>query len=364
MGLCLEGTFILPVPHKMRSQSEHLMAAWETLLLTLGAPPSETLPERNVTKRNQGARGTKIPVTVLSGFLGSGKTTLLQQLLQNSSTEIVAIVNDIASINVDAALIRSTNAETIELQNGCVCCVLGSDLFDSLRNIGLRSKWPDAIVIESSGLSDPMGIAQTVANVDTMSLDGIVTVVDALSFRERIADPVTAMLFERQLAAAHLIVLTKTATRKDADLLIETLAEMVPGRRVIVSDLLMGNDGELANDLLLGASTQGARLPLGGSTHDYDGFSVETVDRPEPIRARIFFSLLDQIPDSVYRMKGGVRVREESRELEHVETYSVQAAGAHWRVVRQPTEGELDRLIVIGRRNDPALESFVLKLRE
>ena len=91
----------------------------------------------------------------------------------------------------------------------------------------------------------------------------------------------------------------------------------------------MGNDGELANDLLLGASTQGARPPLGSSTHDYDGFSVETVDRPEPIRARYFFALLDQIPDSVYRMKGGIRVLAESRELEHVETYSVQAAGAH-----------------------------------
>ena len=130
--------------------------------------------------------------------------------------------------------------------------MLGSDLFDSLHSIGLRSKRPDAIVIESSGLSDPMGIAQTVANVETMSLDGIVTLVDALSFQERIADPVTAMLFERQLAAAHLVVMTKTARQESGDLLAETLGEMVPGRRVIDSEILMGKGGQLANDLLLG----------------------------------------------------------------------------------------------------------------
>lgn len=346
----------------MRSDSEHLMAAWENLLLTLGTPPAETSQDWNELERSGGPFET-IPVTVLSGFLGSGKTTLLRHLLQNSSTEILAIVNDIGSINIDAALVRATNAETIELQNGCACCVLGSDLFDSLHGIGLRSKRPDAIVIESSGLSDPMGIAQTVANVETMSLDGIVTLVDALSFQERIADPVTAMLFERQLAAAHLVVMTKTALKKSGDLHAETLGEMVPGRRVIDSELLMRKDGQLANDMLLGASTRGARPSLADNGHDYDGFSVATVYRSEPIRARDFFGLLDQMPDAVYRIKGGIRVREDDPELGCVETYSVQAAGPHWRVARELSDEEVDGLIVIGRRNDPKLEAFLLKLR-
>ena len=339
------------------------MAAWETLMLTLGTPPSETDEEQSSSKRGQDRCNSRIPVTVLSGFLGSGKTTLLRQLLESSSMEVVAIVNDIASINVDAALIRSTNAETIELKNGCACCVLGSDLFDSLRDIGLRFKRPDAIVIESSGLSDPTGIAQTVANVETMSLDGIVTVVDALSVRDRISDPITAMLFQRQLAAAHLIVLTKTATRKDVESLIEMLSEMVPGRQIIVSDLLTENDHGLVNDMLLGASTRGARPTVSSSSHDYDGFSIETVDRSDPIGERDFFGLLDQIPEAVYRMKGRIRVLEGNRKLQQVETYSVQAAGAHWRVVRETTDGDLEPLIVIGRGNDPTLESFVRELR-
>ena len=339
------------------------MAAWENLLLTLGTPPAEMSQDRNESERSRGPFNT-IPVTVLSGFLGSGKTTLLRHLLENSSTEILAVVNDIGSINIDAALVRATNAETIELQNGCACCVLGSDLFDSLHSIGLRSKRPDAIVIESSGLSDPMGIAQTVANVETMSLDGIVTLVDALSFQERIADPVTAMLFERQLAAAHLVVMTKTARQESGDLLAETLGEMVPGRRVIDSEILMGKGGQLANDLLLGASTRGARPSFTSNGHDYDGFSVSTVVRSEPIPARDFFGLLDQMPEAVYRVKGGIRVCEDRPESDCVATYSVQAAGPRWRVARGASDGEVDGLVVIGRRNDPSLELFLLKLGE
>ncbi|MEM7019088.1 MAG: GTP-binding protein, partial [Pseudomonadota bacterium] len=149
----------------MSADIERLTRARDALLLTLGGPSlDDSIDASNQTKQ--------VPVTILSGFLGAGKTTLLCQLLENASIEIVAIVNDIAALNIDAALIRSKNAETIALENGCACCVLGTDLHESLHEIGKRDQPPDAIVIEASGLADPIGLAQTVANENTTVLDG------------------------------------------------------------------------------------------------------------------------------------------------------------------------------------------------
>ena len=117
----------------------------ETSMLTLGGHLADLL-------QGSGA-------VFIRGDLGAGKTTLLCRLLEQTSLRITAIVNDVAAINVDAALIRSRNAETIEFQNGCACCSLQTDLRDTLQEIGSRGRRPQAVLIEASGIADPMGAA-------------------------------------------------------------------------------------------------------------------------------------------------------------------------------------------------------------
>ena len=236
--------------------------------------------------------------------------------------------------------------------------MLGNDLRETLEEIGHRTRRPDAVVLETSGLSDPLGVAQTVANVETMTLDGIVTVVDALTFRARASDPVTAPLFERQLDAAHLIALTKTTACEQVLELRDEVGRLAAGRPVLLSDR-----GETGSDVLLAAATRGARLAMNTAGHPPDDFAVETLEWPEPIDARRFFQLLDDLPATVYRLKGWVYLQEAGGHAEPAAGFEVQAAGRHWRVARRDGPGSTCQLVVIGRSSDCAFDGFLHRLR-
>ncbi|PZQ54332.1 MAG: cobalamin biosynthesis protein CobW [Novosphingobium pentaromativorans] len=288
---------------------------------------------------------SKVPTTVITGFLGAGKTTLIRHLLQNAKGRRLAlIINEFGDVGVDGELVKGCNDEAcpeddiVELANGCICCTVADDFLPTMQKLLDRENKPDHIIIETSGLALPKPLVKAFQWPDIRTratVDGVVALIDADAVAAgrfatdeaalaaaRAADPMLdhesplEELFEEQLGCADMVVLNKTDL-VDADALahVETLvlAETRPGVKIVRADhgavdiaALLGITAAAEDDL----DSRPSHIDGLDEDHDHDDFDSFVVSGGDVVDLEALLARLKDLiaEHDVLRVKGMVAV--------------------------------------------------------
>ena len=308
-----------------------------------------------------------IPVTLLTGYLGSGKTTLLNNILKRADgRKIAVIVNDIGEVNIDAELIEKGGIATakdenlVPLQNGCICCTLKMDLIEQISELVNLNKF-DHIVIEASGICEPIPIAQTLTMLtdalknyklsDIVKLDAIVSVVDTLRIarefgcgeelvKDNIDEEDIENLIIQQIEFCDVIILNKVSdvTEEELNKVRAIIKRLQPNAKVIETDYSNVDMNDILDTNLF--DFEASSLSAGwiealenpeeeeeGETEEY-GISTFVYYNRKPFNREKFIKYIETLPRNIIRSKGVVYF-EDQKEM----SYMYEQAGTSKNVV-------------------------------
>lgn len=267
------------------------------------------------------------PLTIITGFLGAGKTTLLNRILTaDHGLRIAVLVNDFGAVNIDAQMIVSVEAETYSLSNGCICCTIREDLVKAVLDVLNRAEPPEYIIIEASGVSDPLEVALTLRPINAIAIDSILTVIDAelITTLER----QYAVLAMNQVGMADIVILNKVDLVDAAGLAKARayIKRVMPDARIIetthaaVPLPLILNVGAFDAERLASRAPGQVHIHGAEGEEEHDGhdhpdhslaFTTWTYDSLKPMSLRALQRMIESLPDSIYRVKGAVYLADE-----------------------------------------------------
>ena len=268
---------------------------------------------------------TRIPVTIITGFLGSGKTTLISRLVKECSGKKIAVIQNEVSeeMGIESAIVTDSDGNIIpdfyELPNGCVCCSAKDDMILALENIiNLGRQRIDAVVVETTGVADPCSVAELFwldgELGSSLELDGVVAVVDSLNFQDIIADDHSlnhSEIGRRQVAVADRILINKTDLVSDTSTirkLIQSLnpsAEIIETSRSNVSADWVLNIGSFSAKRAVDLLDHSSHV-LSTVDHVFMKFPADTVFDAKSLERSLGEILWGERPEhgEVYRIKG------------------------------------------------------------
>lgn len=312
-----------------------------------------------------GARAlAAIPVIALTGHLGAGKTTLLNHLLRHPSTRIGVVVNDFGDINIDAGLVAGQVDEPASIAGGCICCLPdGGGLDEALIKLADPARRLDAIVVEASGLADPVAIARIIgfSEIRGVRPGGLVDVVDAVNHFDTVD---CGALPPVRYGAASLIVVNKLdqVPEEERAAVVQRVIQRA-GQRNPRIHVVGTSGGRIDPELLFDAAATSAQVgqlsfldlaPEHDHEHDHVHADAVTVTGAGCVDPDALLDLLEQPPPQVFRMKGIVAVRDRAT----VREYVINLVGSAIHIAKAPSGAMANCLVAIGMHLDiPAVRA-------